>query len=174
MADKCAYNLPTGAYCQHSSLFMKRTILLLSAVVGFILTSCYYHKEDLLYGSSCDTTNVTYAATITSLLNNYGCLGCHVGANPSGGINRGHPADHQRRWRHGNRDGDDIRRAAHCLVQVVERGLIDAAILIDDDQQRTIEARAEALGEQIVGPARVHRFRVVAGVRRANARAKHR
>jgi hypothetical protein len=66
---------------------MKKTLLLLSAIVTFIVTSCYYHKEDLLYGSTCDTTNVTYASTITLLLNNYGCLGCHIGANPSGGIN---------------------------------------------------------------------------------------
>ena len=41
----------------------------------------------MLYGTTCDTTKVTYATTITSLLNNYGCLGCHVGANPTGGIN---------------------------------------------------------------------------------------
>jgi hypothetical protein len=74
--------------CQYySRTFMKKALLLLSATVTFIVTSCYYHKEDLLYGSSCDTTNVTYANTITGLLNNYGCLGCHVGSNPSGGIN---------------------------------------------------------------------------------------
>jgi len=68
------------------SLVMKKTLLLL--VVGtLILSSCYYDKEDLLYGSNCDTSNVTYSSTITTLLNNYGCLGCHVGSNPSGGIN---------------------------------------------------------------------------------------
>jgi hypothetical protein len=66
---------------------MKKALLLMSAIVIFIISGCYYHKEDALYGSTCDTTHVTYAATITSLLNNYGCLGCHVGVNASGGIN---------------------------------------------------------------------------------------
>jgi hypothetical protein len=66
---------------------MKRTRLLLTILTLFVLSGCYYDKEDLLYGGSCDTTNVAYSTTITSLLNNYGCMGCHVGSNPSGGIN---------------------------------------------------------------------------------------
>jgi hypothetical protein len=65
---------------------MKKTFILL-AIGIFMLSSCYYDKEDLLYGSDCDTTNVTYSSTIRGLVNNYGCLGCHVGNNPSGGIN---------------------------------------------------------------------------------------
>jgi hypothetical protein len=51
-----------------------------------MVTSCYYHKEDVLYPTICDTTNMTYSAKIVPLLNNYGCLGCHVGPNPTGGI----------------------------------------------------------------------------------------
>jgi hypothetical protein len=66
---------------------MKRKILILSGIVAFIVSSCYYDKEDLLYGTNCDTTGVTYSTTIRSLLNNYGCLGCHIGGNPPGGIN---------------------------------------------------------------------------------------
>jgi hypothetical protein len=66
---------------------MKKALLFMSVTVTFILSSCYYHKEEALYGSTCDTTHVTYAATITTLLNNYGCLGCHVGVSPPGGIN---------------------------------------------------------------------------------------
>ena len=66
---------------------MKKSILVMSVIVVFIATSCYYHKEDLLYGNNCDTTNVTYSLTIKNLLNNFGCLGCHVGVNPPGGIN---------------------------------------------------------------------------------------
>lgn len=66
---------------------MKKTILILSIFCTIVVSSCYYDKEDLLYGNNCNTTNVTYSSTITVLLNNYGCLGCHVGANPSGGIN---------------------------------------------------------------------------------------
>ena len=65
---------------------MKKILIALVAGI-FMLSSCYYHKEDLLYGSNCDTTNVTYSSTMRGLLNNYGCLGCHVGNNPSGGIN---------------------------------------------------------------------------------------
>ena len=71
---------------EHKALVMKKTLLLLATGI-LILSGCYYNKEDLLYGSNCDTTNVTYSLTITGLLNNYGCLGCHVGGNPSGGIN---------------------------------------------------------------------------------------
>jgi hypothetical protein len=66
---------------------MKRNILILAVIVSFIVSSCYYHKEDILYGTKCDTTHVTYSSTIKSLLNSYGCLGCHIGGSPPGGIN---------------------------------------------------------------------------------------
>jgi len=66
---------------------MKRIITIVSVVSLILISGCYYHKEDLLYGSTCDTTNVTYSSTITGLLNNYGCLGCHIGGNPPAGIN---------------------------------------------------------------------------------------
>ena len=65
---------------------MKKFLLPL-AIMAFILSSCYYHKEDILYGTTCDTTNVTYSSTIKGLLNNYSCLGCHIGVDPPGGIN---------------------------------------------------------------------------------------
>jgi hypothetical protein len=64
-----------------------KKMFLFSAIVAVIFTSCYYHKEDILYGTNCDTTNVKYSSTIKSLLNNYSCLSCHAGANPPGGIN---------------------------------------------------------------------------------------
>ena len=64
-----------------------KKIFLLSAIVAFIFASCYYHKEDILYGSNCDTTHVTYSSTIKNILNNYSCLGCHIGVDPPGGIN---------------------------------------------------------------------------------------
>jgi len=67
---------------------MVKAILALSVIVVLILSSCYYHKEDLLYPpGNCDTTNITYSTTIKTLLNNYGCFGCHIGPNPPGGIN---------------------------------------------------------------------------------------
>jgi hypothetical protein len=66
---------------------MKKKNLLLVSFAILILSSCRYDIEEELYGTNCDTTNVRYSTTITSLLNNYGCLGCHAGTNPSGGIN---------------------------------------------------------------------------------------
>jgi hypothetical protein len=66
---------------------MKKSILIFSVLTVFIVSSCYYDKEEVLYGSNCVTSNVTYSLTIRSIISNYGCLGCHVGGNPSGGIN---------------------------------------------------------------------------------------
>lgn len=66
---------------------MKKNFLILFAISAFLISGCYYDKEDLLYGTNCDVGTVTYSSTITGILNNYGCLGCHVGAIPSGGIN---------------------------------------------------------------------------------------
>jgi hypothetical protein len=54
----------------------------------FIVVSCYYDNEEALYpalNNSCDTTNVTFSATITPILNSY-CTTCHSGSPPSGGI----------------------------------------------------------------------------------------
>jgi hypothetical protein len=58
--------------------------LLFFASVAFVLQSCYYDKEDVLYlgGNACDTTTVTYSATIQPLLQTY-CTGCH---GNSGGV----------------------------------------------------------------------------------------
>ena len=58
------------------------------AVVSMFLASCYYDSEEELYPSlttECDTTNVTYSVTISSIMNNY-CTSCHSGSVPSGGI----------------------------------------------------------------------------------------
>jgi len=51
------------------------------------LNSCYYdNEEDLYLGSStCDTTNVTYAAKVAPIFGGY-CNSCHSGSNPGGGI----------------------------------------------------------------------------------------
>jgi hypothetical protein len=61
--------------------------ILIAVAIMLFVSGCYYDKEDLLYGTNCDTSNVTYSGTITGLLNNYACLSCHVGTNASGGIN---------------------------------------------------------------------------------------
>jgi mono/diheme cytochrome c family protein len=48
-------------------------------------SSCYYDKEDLLYGtSSCDTTNVKYSTQIVGIINS-SCISCHGGTAAAGG-----------------------------------------------------------------------------------------
>src|SRR5690242_15118498 len=64
-----------------------RDLFLLALIVITCLTAgCTYKSEDVLFGDKapCDTSNVTYSVIITRILNNNGCLGCHVGAAPSG------------------------------------------------------------------------------------------
>jgi len=69
---------------------MKREIkVLLVSVLALTLaiSGCYYdNEEDLYLGSStCDTTNVTYSASVAPVFAGY-CNSCHSGNNPSGGI----------------------------------------------------------------------------------------
>jgi|SRR5215207_5359318 len=51
-------------------------ILLLICVTLAATQGCYYDKQDLLYPSACDTTNVTYTETVKPIINAY-CLTCH-------------------------------------------------------------------------------------------------
>jgi hypothetical protein len=60
---------------------MKRNIINLSifSVFLLILVSCYYDNEEVLYpqiSTSCDTTNVTFSATVVPIMNN-NCYSCH-------------------------------------------------------------------------------------------------
>ena len=69
---------------------MKRIIFILPVILIslFIINSCYYDTESLLYpanSTTCDTTNVTYSITVKSILQNNGCLTCHSGTAASGG-----------------------------------------------------------------------------------------
>jgi hypothetical protein len=70
---------------------------ILFGTIGIVLTlfisSCYYDKEDLLYGSSnapCTDTisNISYSQHIVPLLRQY-CYNCHTGNSPSGNIAMG-------------------------------------------------------------------------------------
>jgi len=63
-----------------------RNILTILFVI--LCSSCYRDNEQQLYPGtgSCDTTHVTYSATVVTLLQSNGCLGCHSGAAPSGNI----------------------------------------------------------------------------------------
>ena len=50
----------------------------------FLLSSCYYDKEALLYGTSaCDTTNIKFSVQISGTLS-ANCLSCHSGNAASG------------------------------------------------------------------------------------------
>ena len=63
------------------------TLIVLTAFTcSFSLAGCYYDSVEELYGTNCDTSNVTYSTTIKGLLNTYTCLTCHIGSNPSGGF----------------------------------------------------------------------------------------
>jgi hypothetical protein len=70
-------------------LFSK--LLFLSAAIILIsLNSCYYDNEEALYpvrpgSNDCDTTNPTYASTISPIIQN-NCQGCHSGGAPSGNL----------------------------------------------------------------------------------------
>ncbi len=73
-------------------LKMKRLFLSLTTIIIFLFffVSCYYDNEEALYptiSSVCDTSNVTFSITITSILSN-NCNSCHSNGNSSfgGGI----------------------------------------------------------------------------------------
>jgi hypothetical protein len=56
-----------------------KKILALSALIIFFCISCYYDSEEYLYpeiSNACDTTNVTFSGTITSMMSN-NCFSCH-------------------------------------------------------------------------------------------------
>lgn len=70
---------------------MKILFLILAFVNGVVfLSSCYYDKEELLYGSGngpcTDTTgNISYTQKIIPMFQQY-CYSCHSGNFPSGNI----------------------------------------------------------------------------------------
>ena len=67
---------------------MRKKNILFALACAALCYSCYYHKEDLLYGNiACDTSNVTYSGTITGIIHNYACLTCHGGTAPIGSFN---------------------------------------------------------------------------------------
>ena len=66
----------------------KQVIILFIGI--FLFSACYYDKKDQVYPqvvvTTCDTTNITYAVTVTNILN-ANCNSCHgtASANVSGG-----------------------------------------------------------------------------------------
>jgi hypothetical protein len=71
-------------------------ILVTSFIVSllvFALNSCYYDKEEYLYGNSsapCTDTagTISYAQKVVPILQQY-CYSCHSGSFPSGNISMG-------------------------------------------------------------------------------------
>ena len=72
---------------------MRRIILVLfvASVICPGMSGCYYDKASELYPEgACDTTSVTWSKTIQPIMQQQcAYVGCHVGSNPSGGINLG-------------------------------------------------------------------------------------
>lgn len=66
---------------------MKNLVIILILALA-ALTGCYRDNEADLYpvNGSCETTGVTYAATVVPILQSNGCLSCHSGGAPSGNI----------------------------------------------------------------------------------------
>jgi len=66
---------------------LKRLFGFLLLVAG--LQACYYDNEQDLYpavpGNGCDTTTISYAATIQPIIQTR-CTSCHSGGFPSGGL----------------------------------------------------------------------------------------
>jgi len=68
-----------------------KSIILFFLIINclFSLSSCYYDKEELLYGDvnngpCTDSTGaVSYSLTVAPILRQY-CYGCHTGSFPSG------------------------------------------------------------------------------------------
>lgn len=70
-------------------------LIILSIFSGLLVTasSCYYDKEDLLYGGGnapCadSSTVVSYSTQVVPVLQQY-CYSCHSGGFPSGGVAMG-------------------------------------------------------------------------------------
>ncbi len=57
----------------------------LLGLLAFSLNSCYKDNEEDLYGNNCQTTNVSFNATIKPIFS-ANCVSCHSGAGASAGI----------------------------------------------------------------------------------------
>ena len=69
---------------------LKNCLLILSATAFF--SSCYYDKEEKIYGiAPCDTSNIKYSVQIVSTIST-NCLRCHGAARPCSGVEQQHRA----------------------------------------------------------------------------------
>lgn len=64
---------------------MARLLLVIFSIgSAAFFSGCYYDVEQELYGSSCDTSAVTYSGTVAPMLQSNGCLGCHAAPATAG------------------------------------------------------------------------------------------
>lgn len=72
---------------EHHNKLKIISLIMILFVVFFSLEGCYYDNEEELYPASaeCITDNMSFASNVWPLIN-ASCIGCHSGANPSGGI----------------------------------------------------------------------------------------
>ncbi len=60
---------------------------IIKIILGVVLLAgCKYDNEEELYNCSTDVASTRFSPAITSILTSYGCVGCHSGGVPSGGI----------------------------------------------------------------------------------------
>jgi hypothetical protein len=66
---------------------VKIKILVVSALAILTISGCHYDNEEDLYPGSnmCDTSNVTYTASIAPVFATY-CNSCHGGSAPNGNV----------------------------------------------------------------------------------------
>lgn len=71
---------------------MQKPVFLVFACIGWVVfaTSCYYDKEDLLYGNAapdCTTLDAKYSTAISPLMQSKcATSGCHDAATNAGGV----------------------------------------------------------------------------------------
>lgn len=67
----------------------KWILLVIAGGLFFVLPSCYYDVEEVLYpDDGCDTTNITYSGFIVPLLTD-NCYACHGNGASQGGVQMG-------------------------------------------------------------------------------------
>lgn len=71
---------------------IRNKTFIIALMVIILFSACYYDKKEQVYPqvvvASCDTTNITYAVTVTNILNT-SCNNCHGAASANligGGI----------------------------------------------------------------------------------------
>jgi hypothetical protein len=59
-----------------------RLVFMFASLLTLAISGCYYDSEEGLYYENCDTSYVTYNATILPIFNGY-CISCHKDPTPT-------------------------------------------------------------------------------------------